>query len=87
MLRDSELALYADRPQVALPNAPWQQITDYARARGARYLVVDDKEIHSIRPDLAPLLDPAAAGSLPGLTPLARLSGGGRTTLIFALDP
>ncbi len=32
MLRDSELALYADRPQVALPNAPWQQVTDYARA-------------------------------------------------------
>lgn len=85
MLRDSEIALYADLPQVAFPNAPWAQVVAYAHARGASYVVIDDKEIKTIRPALAPLLDPTSTEPLPGLTPLTRLKSGGRTTLIFAL--
>jgi 4-amino-4-deoxy-L-arabinose transferase-like glycosyltransferase len=85
MVRDSEIPLYAGLPQVAFPNASWDKVTAYARDRGARYVVIDDKEIRTIRPALAPLLDPEAAEPLPGLTPLARLAAGGRTTLIFAL--
>ena len=85
MVRDTEIPLYAGLPQVAFPNAAWEQVTAYARARGARYLVIDDKEIKTIRPELAPLLESGATEPLPGLTPLAQLQGGGRTTLIFAL--
>ncbi len=86
MVRDSEIPLYADLPQVAFPNAPWEQVTAYAYARGARYVVIDDGEIQHIRPELAPLLDASAAAPLPGLKPLKRLKWGGRTTLVFALQ-
>jgi hypothetical protein len=85
MLRDSEIALYANLRQVALPNAPWDAARAYGRARGAEYVILDDKEIRSIRPDLAPVLDTTSAEPLPGVTPLARLDAGGRTMLIFAL--
>ncbi len=83
MLRDSEISLYANRPQVAFPNASWEKVAAYARARGAAYVVVDDREIHSVRPDLEALLDPTAGQPLPGLTPLVRLAGGGHTLLVF----
>lgn len=85
LLRDSEIALYANVPQVAFPNAPWEQVLAYAHDRGARYVIIDDKEIENIRPALAPLLDTSAREPLPGAAPLARLVGNGRTTLIFTL--
>jgi 4-amino-4-deoxy-L-arabinose transferase-like glycosyltransferase len=86
MVRSSEIALYANLPAVAFPNAPWEQVRAYGAVRGAAYLVIEDKEIRSLRPGLAPLLDDPVRASFPGLRPVAQLEGGGRTTLVFALD-
>jgi hypothetical protein len=61
MTRARELALYADRPLVALPRGDWATVLDYGRARGADYLVIDNWEIDELRPQLAFLLDPAQA--------------------------
>ena len=59
MTRARELALYADRPLVALPRGDWATVLDYGRARGADYLVIDNWEIDALRPQLAFLLDPS----------------------------
>jgi hypothetical protein len=85
MTRDSEIPLYAGLPMVAFPNADWPRARAYGLERGAAYLVVDDREIRDIRPQLAPLLDAENPQPLPGLTPIARLSYPSRTTLIYKL--
>lgn len=86
MMRDSEIALYANLAQIALPNAEWSQALAYGQARGARYLIVDDNEIQTIRPDLAPLLDQSNPRPLAGLTAVARLAESGHQILIYAID-
>lgn len=87
MTRDTEFAYYAGMPMVALPNADWTPAQAYGLARGARYLVIEDKEIEFYRPQLQPLLDAGAPNPLPGLTEVARLPLAGRTVLVFALEP
>jgi 4-amino-4-deoxy-L-arabinose transferase-like glycosyltransferase len=57
MTRNAETTLYANRPMVAFPNAPWEQVLSYAEARGAAFLVVDDWEIREVRPHLQRLLE------------------------------
>ena len=81
MSRNSEIGLYADRPLVAFPDATWEQVMAYGRARAARYLVTDDWEITRLRPQLAALLDPATAPA--ELAHEATFSDGRRTTLIY----
>lgn len=85
MARNAETALYAGRPMVAFPNAPWEQVLAYAQARGARYLVVDEWEIREVRPHLAPLLD-GGVSPLPGITRVQRFEHPGRTSLLFRFD-
>ena len=80
MSRNSEIALYADRPLVAFPNATWEQVMAYGRARAARYLVTDDWEISRRRPQLSALLNPATAPS--DLVHEVSFSDGRRTTLV-----
>ena len=86
MTRNSEVALYAGLPQVAFPNAEWPQVRAYGQARGAAYLVVEDREIQEIRPQHSILLESSDPHPLPGLTLIARLPGPGRTTLVYAFD-
>lgn len=86
MTRNAETALYADRPLIAFPRAPWDQVLAYADARGAHYLVVDEWEISEVRPYLAPLLDLGAAAPLPRLTRLQTYQHPGRTTMLFRID-
>ncbi len=86
MTRNAETALYADRPLIAFPRAPWEQARAYALARGAHYLVVDEWEISEVRPYLAPLLDLANDEPLPGLTRLQTYEHPGRTTMLFRID-
>ncbi len=81
--RNSEVGLYADRPLVAFPDASWEEVLAYIRARKARYLVVDDWEITRLRPQLRFLLDPAQAP--PELEHLVTFEDGRRTTLIYRL--
>jgi hypothetical protein len=78
--------LYAGRPLIAFPRAPWKQVLAYADARGARYVVVDEWEISEVRPYLAPLLDLADDMPLPRLTRVQTYQHPGRTTLLFRID-
>jgi len=82
MSRNPEVALYADRPLVAFPNATWPQVKAYALAHGACYLVVDDWEITRLRPQLSFLLDPE--GVPPELEYVAGFKAR-RTTLVYRL--
>ena len=85
MLRDSELGLYAGLPVVVLPNAEVPQVLAYGRARGARYLVIEEAMVKSLRPQLAPLLD--ADHPVPGLSFLAQLPGSSTSkTLVYAFE-
>jgi hypothetical protein len=86
MTRNAETALYAGRPLIAFPRAPWEQVLAYADARGARYMVVDAWEISEVRPYLAPLLDLADDTPLPRLTRVQTYEHPGRTTLLFRID-
>jgi hypothetical protein len=83
MSRNPEVALYADRPLVAFPNAEWEDVLAYARVRGARYLVVNDWEITRLRPHLSFLLDPAQV--LPELEHLVTLQGPIRRVVIYRI--
>ncbi len=84
MTRNTEIGLYADRPQVALPNATWPEIVAYGAARGARYLVIDDWEVETVRPQLAPLLLPSLAP--PEVTLLQSLEDDRRTTYVYRFE-
>ncbi|MCD6291542.1 MAG: hypothetical protein J7M34_13645, partial [Anaerolineae bacterium] len=83
MSRNPEVALYADRPLVAFPNATWPQVLAYARSHGARYLVVSDWEITKLRPQLRFLLDPNQAP--PELKHLVTLQGPMRRVMIYQI--
>jgi hypothetical protein len=81
MSRSSTVALYADRPLVAFPNATWPEVLAYGQARHMRYLVTDDWELTELRPQLDFLLDPSLAP--PELEHVATFDGPRRTTLIY----
>lgn len=84
MTRNSEIALYAGRPLVALPNASWQEIVAYGAAHGARYLALDDWEVETLRPQLAPLLRPDSTP--PELSLMTTVSDPRRTTYLFRFN-
>ena len=53
------------------------------RARGARYLVMEEKEIREIRPDLTALVEPNAPKLPPGVILRKRIDAGGRSVFIY----
>lgn len=57
MSRDPEVPFYAERGWVATPNEEYPRFIDYVRKRGADYLIVDEREVTVIRPQLQRLLD------------------------------
>ena len=57
MTRDLALSLYAERGFVASPRAGYADYLDYARRKGADYVVVDEYELRTLRPHLSFLLD------------------------------
>lgn len=81
MTRNSEIALYADRNLVALPNARLDQVLDYAARHKAAYLAVDNIELNLLRPQFAAIADPAQTP--PQLEVVATFAGPMRTTYIF----
>ncbi len=85
MTRNAETALYANRPMVAFPNAPWEQVLSYAQARGAAYLVVDEWEIREVRPHLSFLLDPSQTP--PQLHNLATIKSGAFPVMLYEFQP
>lgn len=57
MSRDTEVPFYAERRWTATPNEDYERFIAYVRKRGANYLVVDEREVTVIRPQLALLLN------------------------------
>lgn len=60
LARDTAVTLYAERRHVASPRAEYGSYLDYARRKGASYIVVDEYELRVLRPHLAFLMDDAA---------------------------
>ncbi|HEY81021.1 MAG TPA: hypothetical protein EYP25_03705 [Anaerolineae bacterium] len=83
MTRNAEIGVYADRAVIPLPNAHWPQILAYGRARHGRYLVIDDWEMRTVRPQLQFLSDPATAP--PEVRFLISFTDPNRTTFIYTL--
>ena len=84
MMRNSQLALYADWPEVALPDAEWPRVLDYAKARHVRYLAVEDADIRRFRAQLTGLLD--KAHPLPGVRLVAERAVGSHLNLLYAIS-
>lgn len=63
MSRDTEVPFYAERRWAATPHEDYLRFIAYVRKRGARYLVVDEREITVIRPQLRLLLNEEAPPS------------------------
>jgi hypothetical protein len=57
MSRDTEVPFYAERRWAATPNEEYARFIAYVRKRGAAYLVVDEREVTVIRPQLSLLLN------------------------------
>jgi 4-amino-4-deoxy-L-arabinose transferase-like glycosyltransferase len=57
MSRDTEVPFYAERPWAATPNEEYARFIAYIRRRGAAYLIVDEREVTVIRPQLSLLLN------------------------------
>jgi 4-amino-4-deoxy-L-arabinose transferase-like glycosyltransferase len=60
MSRDTEVPFYAERRWAATPNEEYARFIAYIRKRGAAYLVVDEREVTVIRPQLSLLLNEEA---------------------------
>jgi 4-amino-4-deoxy-L-arabinose transferase-like glycosyltransferase len=59
MSRDLAVSLYAERKFVVSPRADYTDYMAYARRKGATYLLVDERELRTLRPHLSFLLDDA----------------------------
>ena len=57
MSRDTEVPFYAERRWAATPHEDYPRFIAYVRKRGADYLVVDQREVTVVRPQLRLLLD------------------------------
>lgn len=57
MSRDTEVPFYAERRWAATPHEDYARFIAYVRKRGAKYLVVDEREVTVIRPQLRLLLN------------------------------
>ncbi len=89
MTRSFVVEYFVGRPAVAMPYADLDEIVDFARHYGVRYMVVDQTSAGRVRPQIEPLLtdDTGATASANGLRLVHESSAEGRTTRIFALDP
>lgn len=81
MSRDPEVPFYAERRWAATPHEDYLRFIAYVRKRGASYLVVDEKEVTVIRPQLRFLLDEDSPP--PELRHLYTASDGKGKTIIY----
>lgn len=84
MARDLAIALYAGLDWVPSPRAEMPQFLDYARAHGVDYVVVDEREVTVIRPQLKALLQPETAP--PELKLAYQYVGNKGRTWVYALQ-
>ncbi|MFH1084367.1 MAG: glycosyltransferase family 39 protein [Chloroflexota bacterium] len=83
MSRDLAISIYAERGFVVSPRTEYRQYLEYARRKGATYLVVDERELTVLRPHLAFLLDDTDPP--PELEPALSLRDRHGLTLIYRL--
>ncbi len=57
MTRYPAIAFYADAQWEPTPNATWPEVLRYARHVGADYFVLDEREVETLRPQLAFLVE------------------------------
>lgn len=81
MTRHSEVGLYASRALIAAPNATWDELVEYGRARHADYLLVGLSELRRLRPQYAALADPATAP--PEVAYVATFGQGNQANLLY----
>lgn len=84
MARDLAIALYAEQDWVPSPRAEMPQFLGYAGAHGVDYIVVDERELTVIRPQLSTLLEPEEAPSV--LRLVYTYDGDKGRTLVYALE-
>ncbi len=88
MSRNGAIPLYADRDWSPFPHAPLDQVLDYGRKRGARFLVIDSWEVETLRPFLSALAHPDEEPPPPGLRFLQSFpSQGGRAIFVWEITP
>jgi len=83
MSRDLAISLYAERGFVVSPRADYTAYLDYARRKGADYLVVDEYELRKLRPYLAFLLD--TANPPPELEPVFTVKDAHGHTIVYRI--
>jgi hypothetical protein len=83
MSRDLAISLYAERGFVASPRADYAAYLDYARRKGASYLVVDENELRVLRPYLVALLNDA--NPPPELEPVYSAADQRGRTLVYRI--
>ena len=84
MTRSLVVDFYADRVAVPMPYSSMPQLLHFARAHGVEYLVADEYQLRSQRPQFHRLFE---RGPWPGLRLVHGLVQDGRLTRVFALDP
>ena len=84
MSRDLAISIYAERGFVPSPRADYAALLDYARRKGADYLVVDEHELRVLRPHLAFLLD--IDKPPPELKPLRSWVERGGRTIVYRIE-
>jgi hypothetical protein len=80
---DDGFCVYADRPCIPSPRAPYPQWIRFAQERQASYLVVEEDEVRNFRPFLAFLLD--GDRPPPELAPVYRTAGPVNRVVVFRL--
>lgn len=85
MTRSMIVDYYADRLAVSMPYTDQDTLLDFARHHGVDYLVIDDYNIHSLRPQYLPLLE--GPPTTEGVDLVHEFVWNGRGTRIYALDP
>ncbi len=84
MTRNLVVDYYADRVMVPMPYGTMPQLLHFARAHGVEYIVADEYQLRSQRPEFHRLFE---RGPWPGLRLEHGLVEDGRLTRVFALDP
>lgn len=80
MARYPAIAFHAGADWVPTPNARVEEVLSYARSHGARYFVLDEREVSSMRPQLAILLE---TSKVSGLERLAEIGEPGDRLVIY----
>jgi len=83
MSRDLAVSLYAERQFVVSPRADYADYMAYARRKGATYLLVDERELRTLRPHLSFLLDDSDPP--PELEPVYRGADGRGRTILYRI--